>query len=143
MTGLLYIKGKKEVHEMAGRTSLPRKVFLTHYDRLQEAIISPVRLAGKLLAKDLIETATNSNVITDAVPCSTKAAWILEDVRVVLETSNQPGTVLKAFCDVLDDSGAPALGGIAASMRSSLDGKVLSDVQYFYNVIQMLNGYSF
>ena len=112
---------------MAGRPSLPRKVFRTHYDRLQEAITSPVRLAGKLLAKDLIGTATNSKVIdADAVPYSTKAAWIVENVRLALELSSQPDTVLKTLCDVLDDSGEPTLEGIAASMRSSLDGKILT-----------------
>ena len=116
---------------MAGRTSLPRKVFLTHYDRLQEAIDSPVRLAEELTTKDLIGTATNSKILSVAAdPRSTKAGWILGDVLVKLETSHKPDTVLKTLCDALDKSGAPALKGIATSIRTSFDGKILT----MYNI---------
>ena len=125
MTGLLYIKLKGNVSVMARRASQPKEVFRSHYGRLQQAILAPVRLAASLLAKELIGPATNTKVITtDGVPLDTKAAWILVDVRANLEASSQPGTFLKTFCDVLEDSAEPALVRIAANMRSSLDGEV-------------------
>ena len=124
---------------MAGSTPLPREVFRSHSDRLKQAITAPVPLAGKLLAKNLMGAAVNSKVINAEAPTATKAVWILDDVRAALEASSQPGTVLKTLCDVLDDSGEPALGSIAASMRSSLDGKILNDIEYIYfnNVTHM------
>ena len=132
LTGLLYIKLKGNVSVMAGRASQPKEVFNSHYGRLQQAIIASVPLAANLLAKRLIGTATNTKVITtDGVPSDTKAAWILVDVRATLETSNHPDTVLRTFCDVLDDSGEPALGGIAASMRSFLDGEIIRRPIFF------------
>ena len=119
---------------MAGRTPLPREVFRTHFGRLQQAINAPLPLAGKLFSEQLIGAETNSKVSNTDAPTINKATWILQDVRATLETSRQPDTVLETFCDVLVDSGEPALEAIAASIRSFLGGKALSDLQYFYTM---------
>ena len=118
---------------MAEHVPLPREVFRLYFDSLQQAITAPVALAGKLFAKNLIGTATNSKVINTEAPTVTKAVWILDDVRAALEASSQPDTVLKTLCDVLKDSGEPALGGVVASMKSSLDRKILNAVFQYCN----------
>ena len=111
---------------MAGRAPPPKEVFRSHYARLEQAFIAPLTLAGKLFAEHVIGAATNSKVINVEAANINKAAWILDDVRANLEASNQPDTFLKTFCDVLADSGEHALEGIATSIRTSLDGKILT-----------------
>ena len=109
---------------MAGSTSQAAQVFLDHHDRLLEAITTPVKLASKLIARRLIGTATNSEVVSShGASSSTKASLILEDVRVGLDESSQPDAFLICFCEVLEASGTTALVGIAASMRSALEGE--------------------
>ena len=116
---------------MAGSLSLPSEVFRENFAHLQQGITAPLTLTGKLHAKLLIRTETNSKVSTADVPNATKAAWLLDGVQTTLDESSQPDTVLKTLCDVLDDSGEPALERIAADMRSSLDSKIINRVWLF------------
>ena len=111
---------------MAGRTSKAKQVFVTHYDRLQKAIISPRDLAPLLAAKQLIGEGTKSDVAsTPGASSRTKATWILEEVQAGFGgSSQQDADFLKVFCEVLEEDGTPALVRIAANMRSSLDGEV-------------------
>ena len=113
---------------MADRTSQPREVLRSHSERLKQAITAPLTLAGKLRAKGLIATETATTVINTETPPITKAVWMLEDIRATLETSRLPFIVLKVFCDVLEDTGEPALEHIAASMRFALEGKLTSSL---------------
>ena len=115
----------KNVNEMESRSFQPREVFCKYFGELQRTITAPLTVAGDLFSKHLIGKETNSRVIvSDGVPYSTKAAWILQNVQVTLEASEQPDADLRTFCDVLDNSGEPALKRTAAKMRSSL-GKIL------------------
>ena len=115
---------------MAGRPSLPSGVFRDNFALLQQGITAPLPLAGRLFAKQLIGTETNSKVITTDAATIDKSTWLLEGVRTTLAASSQPDTDLKTLCDVLDESGEPALVRIAASMRSSIDGEVINYVVF-------------
>ena len=110
---------------MAADPSLPHKVFRQNYGRLQCSITGPVGLAGKLFAKELIGTETNNKVVTTDAATIDKATWLLLDVQATLKVCRQPENLLKTLCDVLDDSGEPALQDIASGMRSSIAGKNL------------------
>ena len=103
----------------------PAKVLRKHFAKLLVGIQSPSTLAAFLYAEDLISHETKGKVTSSPVAFVEKSSMLLNAVEsTVLASSDQKSTML-SLCAVLNESGEPALGKIAADMRRCITGKLL------------------
>ena len=104
----------------------PTRVLRKHFAKLLVGIQSPSTLAAFLYAKDLISHETKGKVTSSPVSFVEKSSMLLNAVEsTVLASSDQKSTML-SLCAVLEESGEPALGKIAADMRRYITGTLLS-----------------
>ena len=105
----------------------PAKVLRKHYAKLLVGIQSPSTLAAFLYAEDLISHETKEKVTSSLfLSFVERSSMFLNAVEsTVLASSDQKSTML-SLCAVLEESGEPALGKIAADMRRCITGTLLN-----------------